>query len=102
LIKGSGLDVFCKRRYTYPRRLVVDVKILESATKNHKVSEETIKYCLEHRIDRTLINAVPEEHMYACWDQNGNFMELGIRETDDTCVVFHAMKIRQKYRFLIG
>jgi hypothetical protein len=79
---------------------VVEVEILESARK-HKLSDDTIRYCEKHRMRGTLLRTNPDSYLYACWDQNCNFVELGIREIAGKWEVFHANKLQRKNRYLI-
>jgi hypothetical protein len=80
----------------------MDIVILDSALK-HGISEENIFFCLMHSHNDIVIDEPPTKRIFAGFDAVGRALEIVAIEDDeqDRLVVIHAMKITQKYYFLL-
>jgi hypothetical protein len=80
----------------------MDIVILDSAYK-HGITDESIYSCLYNCISDIVLEGPPLKRLFAGFDHRGNALE--IIAWDDVernrLVVFHAMKLRKQYYFLL-
>jgi hypothetical protein len=81
----------------------MDIVILDSALK-HKITEESIFFCLMHSHNDIVINEPPVKRLFVGFDNMGRALEIIAIEDDeqDCLVVIHAMRLTKKYYFLLN
>jgi hypothetical protein len=68
-------------------------EILPSARK-HGISDEDMMHAFRNRIRERQLE---EKFLVVGPDNSGNLLELIYKVTEETIVIFHAMKVRPKY-----
>jgi hypothetical protein len=80
----------------------MEIVILDSSYK-HGISEESILSCLFNFRGDILLESIPEKPLFAGFDHLGNALEIIANEdAANGLVVFHAMKLRKQFYFLLG
>jgi hypothetical protein len=80
----------------------MEIVILDSAYK-HGVSEQSIVSCLFNFRGDIVLEQMPPKRLFAGFDHIGNALEIIAREDfeNDRITVFHAMKLRKQFNWLL-
>ena len=68
----------------------------------HGVSREDIRYAIVNFLYDDVFKEIPDKHLLLGFDSNGNLLEILYNIIDEYSInVFHAMKCRSKFYYLI-